>query len=80
MTVICETEGSAASIRKTFCGSPVTPSARVTRIETSGADERSDPAAAVEGYKKEINDWIKSVGLDPAKYKIEYSIIRASIY
>ena len=50
------------------------------RIETNGADERGDPAAAVEGYKKEINDWIKSVGLDPAKYKIEYSIIRASIY
>lgn len=37
------------------------------------ADANTNEAAATDHYKQEVQDYIKSLGLDPAKYTIRYS-------
>lgn len=49
-------------------------------LQTSAADERIDPDAAIASYRQAVRDWITSVGLDPGTYTINYTVIRASLY
>ena len=49
-------------------------------LQTSAADERIDPEAAVASYRQAVRDWITSVGLDPNTYTIKYTVIHASLY
>lgn len=49
-------------------------------IRTTAADERFNSDLAIKKYKADLNDWITSIGLNPADYKINYTIIRASLY
>ncbi len=43
------------------------------KILLSNAD-KSDEATAIESYKKEVTDYISSIGYDPTKYEIQYVI------
>lgn len=49
-------------------------------ILLSASDVRSDRDAAIAIYKQEVLDYIKSLGFDPASYKIDYEIIEPSLY
>jgi len=49
-------------------------------LQTSAADERIGPDAAVASYRQAVRDWITSVGLDPNTYSIKYTVIHASLY
>jgi len=50
-------------------------------IQTSAADERTDPDAAIALYKSQVNSWLRSVGgVDPSDYTIRYDIVHASLY
>lgn len=49
-------------------------------ISTTAADERDDANAAINGYKKQILEWIQSIGFDPQDYSINYIYNRASLY
>lgn len=49
-------------------------------ISTNAADERGDAKAAIEKYKNQANEWIRSVGFDPQDYTINYTYKRASVY
>lgn len=50
------------------------------KITFSKSDVTTDKAAAFTTYKKQINDYITSLKLDPAKYNIRYQLIEPSIY
>jgi hypothetical protein len=45
----------------------------------TAADVRIDANAAINSYKKEVTDYIKSIGLDPAKYTINYKVIQPTL-
>lgn len=40
----------------------------------------SDEPAAIATYKEDVNSYIKSLGLDPTKYKIDYEVVEPSVY
>jgi len=49
-------------------------------ITLSAYDERTDADAAIESYKVEVVNWIKSIGQTPDNYNLNYNIIRASLF
>jgi len=49
------------------------------RLLLSAADVRTDEAGATAQYKKEVQDYIRSLGLNPDKYVIDYEIVKPSI-
>lgn len=59
---------------------PVQPYTLNVDISTTAADERGDAKAAINRYKKQVLDWISSIGFDPQDYSIKYTYNRASIY
>ncbi len=49
-------------------------------IYTTAADERIDSEGAIKQYKSDLQKWITSTGLNPKDYKINYTIVRASLF
>jgi hypothetical protein len=50
------------------------------RITTSAVDERTDSEAAIEKYKNQVMEWVRSVGFATDDYRFDYEIIRASLF
>ncbi len=46
----------------------------------SAADARTDQNAAIQQYKGEVLDYIKSLGLNPDSYTINYVVVMPSLY
>lgn len=46
----------------------------------SAADARTNEAAALNQYKQEVIDYIKSIGLDPGNYNIQYQTVEPSLF
>jgi len=49
-------------------------------ITLSAYDERTNPDAAIDSYKTEVTNWIKSIDQDPNDYNLNYNIVRASLF
>lgn len=49
------------------------------RLLLSGADVRTNKTQAIEDYKREVTDYIKSLGFDPTKYTIVYEVVEPTI-
>lgn len=49
-------------------------------IYTTAADERTDPGVAIEQYKKNVKEWVASTGVNANEYKINYTLVRASLF
>ena len=51
-----------------------------TKILLSNIDVRTNRDQAVEAYKKESLDYLRSKSVDPTKYKISYKVVEPSLY
>jgi len=50
------------------------------QILLNASDVRTNKQAAINLYKQQVQDYIKSLGLDPNKYLIQYKVVEPSIY
>lgn len=49
-------------------------------VYTTSADERINPDSAIKQYKANAKKWIESTGVSVSEYKINYTVVRASLY